>query len=101
MTTETRSVIASGHSLSVSIPASWCYQNNVVKGSKLNIDIQEHSLYIRLKENPIQDENIIEQITEETGIDQQQLEGEEQEPTAKGFSVTDRIKKALENERGY
>jgi len=89
---EVRSVIASGHSLSLSLPSEWCKDNGVSKGSKLSIYTDKSSLYIRLCNNG---EQVKETVDEpDTPIEPvETVEPKKESP----FSISDLIKQHLKD----
>lgn len=81
---ELRSVVKSGNSLCINLPSQWCFDNQIVKGSKLSIDAEKDSLSIRpvdknqpqeaaINEESIQNEVTPEQPQQHSGIDIQAL----------------------------
>ena len=74
---EERSVLASGNSLSLSLPRDWCRANGVEKGSKLSIYTDRNSLYIRSTNNGTQElEQVEDTQPEETGVEQEKKKEE-------------------------
>ena len=90
-TTENRSVIKSGNSLSISLPAQWCFKNNITKGSMVSIDVNENRLYIhpletqQSQETAYEESSITESIRENVTPKNKQCDGIDVNSLIRGY----------------
>ena len=92
---EQRSVTKSGNSLAVSLPAEWCFQNNIMKGAKVSLDVETDVLCIRPVNNQESQES-----DESIDYMQSEVTQEPERPHQKnGIDINALIRKHLEAKR--